>query len=228
MAWKNKRRWGGHVGRWPPVALVSLLILSLLWNAVQLTDRRRSDESLVIGGLLGPIAALDPGGSWVTIRFPPETRTLLYVFSPRCSWCDANLPAIQQLSEHLDDITVIGLSTADSTLPAYLARAKLSFPVYSTTIETMNVRGFTATPTTLLLDASGRIERIWRGAYVGETRSAIEAVFGLTFAGLPEQISEWRSQGTGRFRGARLLAARSAHHREPSRGGPRQWNTKEV
>lgn len=112
--------------------------------------------------------------------------SILYVFTPSCTWCTQNLENIRALSTSQQSrYRIIGLSLSDEGLTEYVSQAKLPFAVYShATDERGNAPDLRVTPQTLLIAANGRIEKSWTGAYTGKVQGEIEGWFNIRLPGL--------------------------------------------
>jgi peroxiredoxin len=80
---------------------------------------------------------------------------------------------------------VVALSLSSGRLQKFLERSRMPCPVYElpATEATMYNLG---TPTTILISRSGKILRIWRGAYIEGTRKAIESYFDIRLPSVAE------------------------------------------
>lgn len=130
-----------------------------------------------------------------------DRPTVIYMFSPTCSWCEKNLQNIQLLSAQAGKhYRFIGISTSSRDLRQYLAKNPLVFPVYAISsgadLKTIDFRG---TPQTIVLSPYGVVEHNWQGAYIGWTAQAIQQYFSVnltnakdSFASTPLTVKEVR------------------------------------
>jgi hypothetical protein len=144
-----------------------VLALSLSVNLLIAKKLLRAQESTASGLPAGTTArafdAFSPTGDRVHITFPADVPTVLYHFSPTCSWCERNWSNISELATKTKGrYRVVGVSTT---------------PVSST----FRLGG---TPQTILVSADGRVLEDWPGAYVGVQAQELEAYFGLRLPGL--------------------------------------------
>lgn len=135
---------------------------------------------------LGSMAVTRPDGSGTRISLRGDRPTILYVFSPSCSWCAKNFQNIQTLSvQSKDRYQFIGLSTGSHDLGDYLKTHHLSFPAYEgvsdSDLKAIDYRG---TPQTVLVSSSGVVEHNWPGAYMGGTADAIQKFLNVRLPGL--------------------------------------------
>ena len=181
------------------ILLLILLVLSASLN-LYMHLRLRLMRSLItnIGytphGLWRPpgdeapeLAAKRLDGSPVVID-PKASKlpTVIYVFSPRCSWCDRNLENVKALARaSTGHFAFVGLALRSTDLQNYLAESDLGFEVFmEPTWRTLVDYGLGATPTTIIVTPRGRIQAVWQGAYIDRTAREIEAFFDIRLPGL--------------------------------------------
>lgn len=116
------------------------LALSLLLNVflgvevkrlrIEAVRNRQADPS--IGSTLRELPVRDRNGNGLRLQFGAiPSLTVIYAFSPHCSFCARDCKNIRALSNHFRMVRFIGLSTSDSSLTEYLeTRFSYSFPVY--------------------------------------------------------------------------------------------------
>jgi peroxiredoxin len=106
--------------------------------------------------------------------------TLLYVFSPSCTWCTRNNLNIRSLAHYLTHARVIGLSLSSNGLKEYVANQNLTFDVLSDANFHDGQRlPFRITPQTLYITNTGEIAEVWLGVWGESTRTAIKKRFGV-------------------------------------------------
>jgi len=127
-------------------------------------------------------------GQSVEIRFEGRP-TILYYFSPNCSWCERNWTNVQALIAAVGhDYRFVGLSTTPD-VSAYLAQHHLSFEVYSgLSLETARLYHFGGTPQTIVVAANGVVQYAWSGAYRDRRQRDVERAFGVVLPGLPDPV----------------------------------------
>jgi hypothetical protein len=165
---------------------LTALVASMGLNVVQLRQVRslRDAASLQVGARMPAIEATLLDGVRDRIEVEGALPTLLYVFSPSCVWCDRNRAGVNALAAALGGrYRVVGLSLTDRGLRDHLGRNPLHFEVYvNPSAEAVSVYRMDRTPQTILLSSSGRVERVWQGAFVGRQRLEIEEHFGIRLA----------------------------------------------
>lgn len=107
--------------------------------------------------------------------------TVLYVFSPTCTWCRSNASKIGSLKSQIaGKYRVIGISLSDSLLREYIAEYAPGYSVYSAERNgDAAAYGLGATPETIVVSKNGKILRNWYGAYQGTTKDEIEQFFAV-------------------------------------------------
>jgi peroxiredoxin len=184
--------------------LLGLLAISLLSNVglgiavlrlsgqVAPAAAARQPSGPAIGAQLPPLEAERLGGSRETISYQADRRpTLMYVFTPECSWCARNLANLKALlAEAKDEYRLVGVSL-NPDVEAYLSKAQLELPVYvNVAPEAAVAYGFGSTPQTLVISPEGRVVKSWIGAYGGAAQADVERTFGVRLPGLaPPAVS---------------------------------------
>jgi hypothetical protein len=93
----DKDQWGSLFS-WLPVVL---LVVSLSYNFVLIQrSQRKPAPQVSVGTDVADMVAKDLEGNTTTIRLSSRSTmpTILYVFSPTCTWCKANLPNLNALA----------------------------------------------------------------------------------------------------------------------------------
>ncbi len=164
--------------------LVALLALSLVVNVavVWWAVKGRSaapPPDVTVGETLPSITGVSVDGKPMTVSYNGQPRpTVLYVFSPTCTWCERNLENIRTLSKSAGDkYQFVGVS-----LPAAVKErtTPFNFPVVFANGQTP----FRGTPQTLVVGADGKVLQSWKGAYAGSTKQQIESFFKTQLPGL--------------------------------------------
>lgn len=164
----------------------AVLVLSLASNIalayVIHRDRTPLPPGPKVGEMVGTLTGFDDSGAKITI--PSDSRgrpTVLYVFSQTCIWCERTIPALRALipehSAHFRFIAV-DLSAPFAPTKPYLSANHLSFEVsFHPDPETRARISVASTPTTLVLDQSDRIEKVFSGALIGGSKETAEKFF---------------------------------------------------
>jgi peroxiredoxin len=171
--------------------VMSVTLNVLLSHRVRSLTNARSVKSvenqLKIGTTLPPITAKRMGGQQEVIYYQGTNQpTVLYVFTPPCSWCARNMDNFTTLLGKVsDEYRFVGLSLSEDGLAEYVARNELNLPVYSgLSIDTKAAYKLSGTPQTIVVSPEGRVLQNWMGAYVGDQKSQIEAFFHVDLHGI--------------------------------------------
>lgn len=171
---------------------VVLLVISVALNVVfarQLHALRQPVTSLQPGERVPPLDVTALDGTPVRISFDGATPTLLYYFSPTCTWCERNWANVRTiLNAGEGRVRVIGLSTTAKGVEQVLTRHDVRFDVYTgVSAQTMRAYHFGGTPNSILVSPAGIVLRSWPGAYRGALAAGIEKYFVLKLPGLAGQ-----------------------------------------
>jgi peroxiredoxin len=112
-----------------------------------------------------------------------QQGTLLYVFSPTCVWCERNLANITAIVKARPDVHVVGVALGpplDAKDAAKLPFAAILRPV----METAREYKLGGTPTTILISPSGKVLKVWPGAYTGPVAADVSKALAVTLPGL--------------------------------------------
>ncbi len=136
---------------------------------------------LKVGSRVATLAGADLAGNPVSVAYPNKMRTVLYVFSPSCGWCERNQPSVQSLARSLRGrVRFLGVSLDREGLFDWALLQRQEFDIITDlTYRALLTYQFKSTPMTVVITPTGTVERVWFGAYVGETLSAIEEYFGV-------------------------------------------------
>jgi len=168
---------------------VNVVLARRVWFFTHLQSNRAAERLIKVGTTVPPIAAKRLDGQPSVISYQgAEQSTVLYIFTPPCSWCARNIDNLKTLLENeRGNYRFIGLSLSEETLPEYVAKNKLNFPVYSgLSAESLKTYKLGSTPQTIVISPEGRVVQDWVGAYVGEQQSQVEAFFHVKLPGLRE------------------------------------------
>jgi len=174
------------------------LLASVLLNVVlarkvqsfrQFQSTKASDRLLKVGTTVPPIAARRLDGQPGVISYQgAEQSTVLYIFTPPCSWCARNVDNLKTLLDReRGQYRFIGLSLSDQALAEYVSKNDLKLPVYvGLSPETLKAYKLGSTPQTIVISPEGKVLEDWAGAYVGDQKSQVEAFFHVSLPGIRE------------------------------------------
>jgi peroxiredoxin len=149
----------------------------------------------VVGQQLPSLTAERRGGGKESIAFAATERpTLIYVFTPSCTWCARNLANIRQvIAEAGKTHRVIGISL-DPDVDAYEERVHLGIPIYvRPSRQTFEALRLGSTPQTIVLSGDGKVVKSWVGAYTGGTEREVASYFKVTLPGLIRETASVRT-----------------------------------
>jgi hypothetical protein len=172
------------------LTLLVLLTISLALNVrlgLQVQQLRRAapipvaPPLFVKGAPLPDLPLLDLAGAELprTARQPDNRPTLLYLFSPSCRWCRLNSPSVDALYRQTRATTrFVGVALQRPGLDEYLVSQHVGFAVYvlAPRADVLRTR-VGGVPQTILVGPNGAILDTWNGAYLGDTKQAIETRF---------------------------------------------------
>jgi len=151
----------------------------------------RGSRAIVLpqGKSLPTLSGLDPEGRQLSFDYGRDSRkTVLLVFSPRCSYCTDNMPNWNAITRGLDAgaFRVVAVSTVPEGAKEYADRNGLNNIPVITEPDPKNRVAYelNVTPQTVLISADGTAERVWTGLIQGAERDEIERQLGVTLPAL--------------------------------------------
>ncbi|HWB87324.1 MAG TPA: TlpA disulfide reductase family protein [Bryobacteraceae bacterium] len=175
--------------QWYSLAVSVLLGISVIGNLAQHRVIRSlsvagaaAQEIQGVGTRVPALSVRDLSGKPTLIEYQQQkTPTLLYAFSPSCSWCKRNTAALHDLSRLIGSrYRLVGLALSSAGLEGYLAEHPIDFPVYTgvpaSAIDAYRLR---STPETIVISADGVVLRVWTGAFEGPNKEDIERYFSV-------------------------------------------------
>lgn len=167
------------------VLILALSVSNVLLIKQNITLRRQlnsagsidaSANSLKPGEVVTPFAGTDLNGQPYQVQFGKDGRKqLLLFFSPSCPFCVQQAPIWCDVLNRIDSsrFNVVGIvgNREDKQEVASHADAlgyfktKVTLPVVSVNDEMLARYKLTATPTTLLIDDTGKVEHAWVGKW---------------------------------------------------------------
>ena len=175
-----------------PLIVSVVLNVALAHKLKTLTHARsvRSAElALQVGATVPPIVAKLLGGQQDSISYQTTNQpTVLYIFTPPCSWCARNIDNLKALlGKGRGKYRFVGLSLSDVGLADYVTKNELKLPIYSSlSPDTLKTYKLGSTPQTIVVSPEGKVLQDWVGAYVGDQKSQVEAFFHVSLPGLRE------------------------------------------
>lgn len=120
------------------------------------------------GSQVPDLKGFDEQGRPVEVLYGKEPRkTLVLVYSPTCGFCDENWPKWFSLIPTLDRATVrpVLVDVTATSSQAFLAAHRLAGVPVFVQVDPRATLGyrFQLTPQTILVDSTGKVERVWTG-----------------------------------------------------------------
>lgn len=172
------------------VATAALLMLSVGVNVLQarriktMIDAKAAVASSV-GHQVVPLEGFSTDGVPVLRPVARDVPTVLYYFSPTCTWCDRNWDNIRALDRGTQGRYRVVLVTRARGVRQYLAERGLNLDVVEgiseSVVEAYRLNG---TPQTVVASIEGIITHDWRGAFTPRIERKIEELFGVLLPGV--------------------------------------------
>ena len=162
----------------------ALLLINLL--LIQQNEKLRvlaskPDRALEVkpGTALPPLEGLDNNGDRRTFSYGQDSRkTVLFVLSPRCRACEENMPNWKAIIKGLDrrSFRLAGVSLQSEGFKEYASRHGINQVPILTKIDPKYrvAYNLALTPQTILIDADGKVEKVWTGLLRGEDKQNVE------------------------------------------------------
>ena len=171
---------------------VTLLALSIGVNVLQANKIHNlvspsGDKGSLVGTLAMPIEAHDVDGRAVRLTVGAGLPTVLYYFSPSCTWCERNWTNLEALTAGANGRYRVVAVTAARDVKAFVEERHLKVEVLEALPdEALRAYRFSGTPHTVVIDQAGLVTHEWRGAYLDRIAGQIEDLFDLVLPGLSE------------------------------------------
>ncbi|CAN5406892.1 hypothetical protein BH20ACI2_BH20ACI2_27300 [soil metagenome] len=148
--------------------------------------RFEKQQFLAPGDDVPPLSALTLSGRDLALDFAHYPKTVLLVFQPDCRACQETIPYWREIAiaGTRDGYPVYGITLGDSFKSGeFLASNGLILETFKEIdSRTKNAYKLSLTPLTIVIDTTGRIERIWSGTFTRETKPDVEGYFGISVA----------------------------------------------
>lgn len=165
------------------VALVASSMANVLL-ARRLTMIRGARDEMRIGAIVPAMKGTSIAGNEVLVSFSNSLPTVVYHFSPTCSWCERNWENVRALIQQTRGrYRVVGVSSANLT-EAFLKERGIEFDdVLQLTPETYSALKLSGTPRTIVVSEEARVLRNWSGAYSRDLESEVSNYFSAQLPG---------------------------------------------
>lgn len=141
---------------------------------------------------VSPLLLRDIHGNALVVDWASAAKpTVLFVLSPDCSWCAANMPNLRYLfTARETSHRFIGISITTVGLAEFVSAYRVPFPVYiGPARETIRELGLGVVPQTLVIATDGTILAKWEGAYDTKLLPRIESFFAIRgMPGVPSAV----------------------------------------
>jgi peroxiredoxin len=141
----------------------------------------RPDRTLEIkpGTALPPLEGYDSDGNRRSVHYGQDSRkTVLLVFSPRCSACGENMPTWEALIDRLNQqsFQIAAVSLQPEGVKEYARQRGIDrIPILTRIDPKYRVAyNLALTPQILLIDSGGKVEKVWTGVLRGEDKQDVE------------------------------------------------------
>lgn len=175
------------------ISVILNLFLALevkrLKSILSLIQGEKKEYQLILGKTVPTLTVQNAAGETKVIKFSEsKIPTLIYVFSPDCIWCERNTQNINYLyQQNQSKFNFVGVSVQKSSSSANTIENNIRFPIYYNPSDSDRIDyNFSATPSTYIISAEGKIIKFWSGAYGNETLKDIENYFEMKLPGLSE------------------------------------------
>jgi peroxiredoxin len=142
---------------------------------------RKPDRALEIkpGTAVPPLEGLDSNGNRHRINDRQDSRkTVLLVLSPRCHACEENMPNLEAIIDGLDrqSFQIAAVSLQPDDFNKYSSRRRINqIPILTRIDPKYRVAyNLALTPQIILIDAGGKVEKVWTGLLQEEAKREVE------------------------------------------------------
>ncbi len=159
------------------ILLATCCLMLLAFNFVLVQQNRNLKARItepppgmeVLSGSHVPaLNGIDVEGKRLAINYgSAQPKALLFVFSPTCGFCNDNWPKWWRLFSSLDRTAVrpVGVDVSSSATSFYVNDHQMAGIPVLTQVDPKAVVDYhlRLTPQTILVDGSGRVEKVWSG-----------------------------------------------------------------
>lgn len=174
--------------------LLAVLILTLLALNVSLVIQNRNlrtagtagtrSIALKEGAIVPELSGLGLDGNKITLNYQNDPRkAVMLVFSPSCSYCTDNMANWQAIAQSLDrkQYRIMAVSITTDGVKEYIDQHSLTDVPVIADVEPKSRVSYemNVTPQTILIDAQGKVEKVWTGVLQNNERTEVEQFLGL-------------------------------------------------
>jgi peroxiredoxin len=163
------------------LAIVCVLLLQQNRDLKRGTPAIRASSALRSGIRVAPFSYRTLGGQQATLGFgDARRRTLLFVISTTCPWCEQSVPQIQAIARAVrgDRVRLMAVSIHDpAPTRSFAAEQRVDFDLVCAAASDEFQRDYRieGVPTTLLVNGDGVVLGVWEGAITPELAREIES-----------------------------------------------------
>jgi peroxiredoxin len=176
------------------LALVGLVIMNLF---LVIQNRNLKTESvaqkwvLQKGQSVRPLSGIDINNEKRNLEWSRDNRkTLLFIFSPKCSFCVENMPTVKSLLAKIDSASyrIVFVSTMNEGTKDFVEQYGIqNFQIITEVDPASKIEyEMKLTPQTILIDPNGKVEQVWIGLMQeSENKSEIEKSLNISLSESP-------------------------------------------
>jgi peroxiredoxin len=136
------------------------------------------------GTIVPSLSGKDLDGKDFTLSYSNDPRkVVLLVFSPRCGFCNSNMPNWKAMLQGIDrnSYRIVAVSIISDGVKEYVSQQKLTdIPIIAEVDPKSRVSyEMNVTPQTMLINSDGKVEKLWIGLLSPDERSDVEQSFSL-------------------------------------------------
>lgn len=136
------------------------------------------------GTIVPSLSGKDLDGKNFTLSYSNDPRkVVLLVFSPRCGFCNRNMPNWKAMLQGIDrnSYRIVAVSIISDGVKEYVSQQKLTdIPIIAEVDPKSRVSyEMNVTPQTMLINSDGKVEKLWIGLFGPDDRSEVERSFSL-------------------------------------------------
>lgn len=144
-----------------------------------------SSPKLTTGTQLPSLRGRGIDGKETQVSFGKDLRkSLLLVFAPECQFCEQNMSAWKQILDNINESSfrVTAVSLSSQNLTSYIAQHQLNTIPVLTDVNLQDRESYklASVPQTILIDANGRVEKVWTGLLRGGVLNEVQRDLNIT------------------------------------------------
>jgi len=165
-------------------ALIALNASLIIQNRSLRASAGTRSPVLHPGTIVPSLSGKDLAGKDFTLSYSNDPRkVVLLVFSPRCGFCDSNMPNWKAMLQGIDrnSYRIVAVSIISDGVKEYVSQQKLTdIPIIAEVDPKSRVSyEMNVTPQTMLINSDGKVEKLWIGLLSPDERSDVEQSFSL-------------------------------------------------